>query len=568
MISDREVKYILAGRRRARTDLVWLSRYILGMDKIVPHVHDPIVATLQQFPLQGQDTVTRDGFYEYVPPNPDPIKVYPNGDKRRLILAPRGWYKTSLNVIGHSIQTILNFPDVTISAIHASQEVVEKMLVNIKWQFQSNNTMRYFFPEFCPPQRAKEWGTQQFFQCPARKHFTTAPTFSVAGIESVRTGMHYHIIKFTDIVDEKNTATKDQCEKIIYAYGMCRNLLIGPKYWIDMEGTRYHFSDLYGRIIDDWMNEEKTSQEHKYKVFIMGCYKKDLKGAAEKFTPDELDSPYFLTDKNEKESRFPEEFPTDKLEEMRTDPVTGEDTFNTQQLNNPIGTEDTVFNPKDMRWKTSEELNRIPMQYHIVTIDTADTTNKRSNHTALTTCAVDRTNRRYVVDIQWGKFLPDRIVDLIFALQFKYRPLKIKIEETAFVRGLMPSIKRRSQELNIWPNFEFIQRDTQIAKQERIMSLQPWYKSGLIFFSTEIPDYIKEQLKHELTRFPKYTHDDILDTLADQFQNESVFGDLKPAPNMTELLLRAKRIMFANVHNYEEIFGEKKESQSWSGLGL
>jgi hypothetical protein len=113
-----------------------------------------------------------------------------------------------VNVIAHTVQWILNYPDVTILLVHASQETLEQIFKSIKDIFHKNSAMRYFFPEFCPPARQKEFGTQHNFDIPCRTVRTTAPTVSIAGIESIKTGMHYHVMKFTDIVDEKNAATK------------------------------------------------------------------------------------------------------------------------------------------------------------------------------------------------------------------------------------------------------------------------------------------------------------------------------------------------------------------------
>ena len=563
MIGERELKYIAAGRRKARTNLFWLCKHVLDFTKVVPHVHGPIIEHLQGFRgCQGTDIVTNEKF-EYTPLDDDPANVL-TGPRKRLLLAPRGWYKTSVNIEAHIVQWILNFPDITILLVHASQEIAEQILSNIKRHFQQNSRMRYLFPEFCPPEK-KEWGTQQFFDIPARRHYTKSPTVQVSGIETIRTGMHYHVLKFTDIVDEKNTATREQCEKIIYRYGMARSLLISPRYWIDIEGTRYHYSDLYGRIIDEWMKEEEQGREHAFQVFIMPCYKRDIEN--ERFTPDELDKPFLYDAKGKPISRFPEEFPTEELEKMRTDPVVGEEVFATQYLNNPITGESQAFDIKDLRWKTPEEIARIPIQYAVTTVDLAETTGKRSDNTVITTCLVDRMNRRYVVDIRIGKFLPDAIVDHLFLVHLKYRPLKIKIEETGFTRGLLPSVRRRSQITGIWPNFEFLKRDNQASKVERILGLQPWYKNGMLYFSTELPIHVKEELKHELTRFPKYIHDDILDTLADQFQGETNFGPVKESPSMKELLRTAQQKMLDNLDKYELIFGKKETTGSWSGLG-
>jgi len=69
----------------------------------------------------------------------------------------------------------------------------------------------------------------------------------------------------------------------------------------------------------------------------------------------------------------------------------------------------------------------------------------------------------------------------------------------------------------------FIKRDNQTSKIERIQNtLQPWYVNGYIRFLDTI--LAKQELFQELREFPKGRHDDILDTLADFFQNKTYYG--------------------------------------------
>ena len=182
---------------------------------------------------------------------------------------------------------------------------------------------------------------------------------------------------------------------------------------------------------------------------------------------------------------------------------------------------------------------------------------------------VDRMNRRYIVDIRLGKYLPDEIVDLLFFTQQKWKPIKIKIEETGFVRGLAPAMRRKSEMTGVWPNFVFLPPDNQTSKEGRIMSLQPMYKAGLIYFNSALDAFVKEELKHELTRFPKYQHDDIIDTLADMYQDEPVYGPLKESKTELEVFKLAQKLLAEHAHEYDQIFGTHEEAigESYKGLG-
>jgi predicted phage terminase large subunit-like protein len=522
-----EVNRILAARKKARTDIIWLAKHVLGYKDVDPEVHFPVINSLQKFDeLQGKDEFLPPGAFKYTPKEGNPEEIL-SGTRRRLILDPRGFLKTTLNVITHSIQWILNYPNVAILIVHASGEKAEEVLQEIKAHFQSNPAFRYFFPEYCPRGSRGDWGTRQYFTTPARNQIRKEPTVSVGAIEKAMAGSHYHVIKFTDVVDLSNVGTKAQLDKVIYTFGMFRNLLISPRHWIDVEGTRYDFHDLYGRIID---NRFKDSQ---WQIMVRGVYKKDIPDP--KFTPEELDAPYLLDAQGRRISWWPKRFPTEELERERTDPTTGEYVFASQKLNNPVDlSEEKPFPLNKLTWIEEEALKRVPMSYYTTTVDTADTVGEKSNYSCLTTCGWDRMGRCYVVDIRLGKFLPDEIVSQMFNIQQKYKPRCIRVEETAFVRGLWPSVGRMRDLSGIFPVFDFIKRDNVTAKQERILSIQPWYKAGEIRFSAGLPEFVKERLVQELSRFPKTTHDDILDTLADQFQNRTFFGPEKPRPRTPE----------------------------------
>jgi predicted phage terminase large subunit-like protein len=383
--------------------------------------------------------------------------------------------------------------------------------------------------------------------------------------------MHFHVLKFTDIVDEKNASTKEQCEKIAYAYGMCENLLISPLYWVDVEGTRYNFSDLYGRIIDQWLENFKNQAPQDFQVFVRGCYETDVSSLGKKepeFTPDEMDAPMVKGENGLPVSRFPEEFPSEALERKRKDPVYGEYLFSTQQLNNPISSEFADFNAAMIKWKDPAELVHIPVQYYLTTIDLGETDKARSDPTVITTAMVDRMNRKYIVDIQRGRFKPDEVVERIFRTYQTYKPIRVKIEETGFTRGLMNSIQRKSQMTGVFPPFVFLTRENTLSKTSRIrLTLQPMMKEGLIYFSTGLDEEVKTQLKFELIRFPRYIHDDILDTLSDLYQNEPINGPLRDSPKMDQLLQEAQKIMLQRASEYNEIFRQTSKAESWTGLG-
>ncbi len=111
----------------------------------------------------------------------------------------------------------------------------------------------------------------------------------------------------------------------------------------------------------------------------------------------------------------------------------------------------------------------------------------------------------------------------------------MRVEETAFVRGLKAALERRMHLLQFHVPVEYIKRENETSKQERILNtLQPWYKRGEIRFLTDLGP--KEHITKELSRFPA-TSNDFMDTLADQWQNREWFGRLGARPNAAAAIM-------------------------------
>jgi predicted phage terminase large subunit-like protein len=135
----------------------------------------------------------------------------------------------------------------------------------------------------------------------------------------------------------------------------------------------------------------------------------------------------------------------------------------------------------------------------------------------------------YVPMIWHGRFTPQEVIELLFQIAHDHPRLQsIKIEKEAHSRVLLPFLKREMAKRSKWLPFTELRRDNRTSKQQRIGSLQPWFHQKAIRFVADLP--CRLQLINEILRFPKYQHDDILDTLADAMQNREggVTSDVIP----------------------------------------
>lgn len=527
-------------RWKARTDLGWLCREILNYPDVSDTnggpwhaLHQPIIERLQQFPTPNQqqfeqNDVLVQGKWVYKPLTPI---LQLEGKRRRLILDSRSFLKTTINCIAHSIQWILNYPDMSILLLMGSDKRAASVLDEIKNHFKYNPRFRQLFPDHVPEKSIEEWGTMNEFYSEARSPLALQkePTVMTGSIEKGAASYHFHCIKFSDIVDENNIQGNG-LEMVRKKFDISLNLLINPRYWIDVEGTRYHFADTYGKIIDREMT--KLPEKREYLIYMRGALIRDVKGG-EKFTPEEAKIDFKRDENGKRISRWPENFPIDALEEEeKNDPWL----FACQKLNSPALNIDgaTPFPvnedfPKKIRRVDFE--NNIRVAYKEICIDFAETDNPRSNYTVITVGTVASDGRLYIEEVIHGRFLADVAVEKLFRVALKhYRYLRaIKMEDVAYTRGLMPTIQRkmdiyyRPKGINF--TIETIKRGNRTSKADRIhKAIQPWYKNGDLRFLDDIEPLAWLRLIKEMEEFPQSETDDILDTLADFLTGKEYFG--------------------------------------------
>ena len=488
-------------RNKARRSLHYLCCEMLGYRDVKWDVHSEIIENLQKF-QGGEDHIDARGQVTYVPTVP---LWELTGPRNTLILYPRGHLKTTIITIAHAIQWILNYPNVRILISTATGDQCKKMLLEIKAHFQFNKQFRYHFSDYCPlAKRAADFGSQEEFTVPNRTIHRKEPTISTCSVGKVIAGAHYEVIKSSDLVDKENVKTPSQIADVISHYGYLNPLLerseVPPHNgWMDVEGTRYDFGDLYGRLLD------------------AGSYRTVIRPRAGEDTV------------------WPARFPVTEL--RRIEKEVGPYIFSCQYRNRPIPPEGGLCDPKDIVFMPRQAMGQImPMLRLHCTIDLhgLEPARNYNDYTVLTVHGFDRDGRMYVPDIRRGRFSPHDVIWHIFDIHNRYPMLvDFKIEKDAHARVLLPFLQREASKRQRFPCMVPIRRDTHVSKQQRIKGLQPWFKAGIIRFADDLG--CKTELILEIMQFPSQSagvHDDILDTLADAMQNQEggVTDDVVASP--------------------------------------
>jgi predicted phage terminase large subunit-like protein len=133
---------------------------------------------------------------------------------------------------------------------------------------------------------------------------------------------------------------------------------------------------------------------------------------------------------------------------------------------------------------------------------------KRSDPSAIVTVGRHRkTGIIYVLDVDTKRRHPNQIIQDIFQKTQTFSYTLFSVETVAFQQFFKDELMKRSAEQGIYlPLKEF---KSTVKKEVRISSLEPLMTSGFIRLLPTQRDLI-EQLEY----FPKSTHDDALDCLA------------------------------------------------------
>lgn len=538
-------------RWRCRTDLRFLCNNVLGYPDVRADVHSHLISRLQKFKVPSYleaeendkyDAKAKTWIYRPICRHEDL-----EGPRFTLILDSRSFLKTSINTIAHAIQYIINFPNITILVTVANEDRAATIVKEITEHFRSNEVFRAIFPEHCPDQKQlKTWGNLSGFTTEARDFsyeevkVKRENTITVGSIEAGIASRHFDVIKASDIVDDKNSETAEQCQKIANRFSLLHPARVNDLSWIYLEGTRYHEQDIYGQIIEDEWRRQANGEPPKYSVYFRSCFERenatydinDLKKPFKKVNGQYVSS--FPFDPVRKKG-----FSVETLLRMKTDPIEGLN-FNCQYLNDPTPSEDAVL-PVDATRpcvKSPDQFYaRVPVSYREMAVDFAYTQNERSDNTAISVIAWDNANRPYIEDIRVGKFTIEQSVAQLVKIYKKYTPHRVFIEDIAFTRGLEPTLEKAFQAARLYPYWEWIRRPGSQKKQDRIAAtLGMWWRSRALQFvhakddpqGRGIHDDAWNQLLKEAGAFPRGRNDDILDTLSDLFIGKDYFGRLGP----------------------------------------
>lgn len=203
------------------------------------------------------------------------------------------------------------------------------------------------------------------------------------------------------------------------------------------------------------------------------------------------------------ESFFHKRFPVEILDWLRKqDPQT----FSSQYQQEPTNKETQEFHEERFRYHWTQA-RPTPSYMRIFTaVDPAFKTWQQNDQTSIITAWFIE-DKCYILEITAGRITADVMQEKILYHINKRQPEKIGIEAFQAQSMIVTFLKSEMRKRGIHADIEEItQTGDKLSKIRKLVSL---YKNWLIYHTLQW----SEELEHELKRFPRGKHDDIIDSL-------------------------------------------------------
>ena len=193
LTKEERVSYLNEQKRiRGKEDLLYLCHDILGYSEVDKLVHKKLDSVIN------------------------------SKSKRKLILLPRGFFKSTIATIGHTVQLILNNRDIRVLIDSEVLDNAQKFIGQVKKHLRDPKFVELYGDMVSDKHRET---AREFTVTGRTVDNLKEGTVSATGVGTVNVGMHYDYIIADDLHSEKNVGTKEQIDKVISHYRLLLSLL-------------------------------------------------------------------------------------------------------------------------------------------------------------------------------------------------------------------------------------------------------------------------------------------------------------------------------------------------------
>src|ERR1700676_2841501 len=331
-----------------------------------------------------------------------------------MVLWSRGHYKTTAVVV-KIIQAILNNPNIRILLMQGSIGVTKTLLKQVVAHFSGDaegSRLAELFPEFCGT-KTELGATVMQFTTPARTRKQLAQaTVTVASPKSVKTGQHYDLGVFDDLVNDQNFRNAKLLDKVREDFTLAQ-ALVDPGCYRWVTGTRYAFGDLYEHILR-W--QDKFG---KWVVSVKDCWTDDSKGK-----PDLQKTPRFprFTKKSGEIGGF-------TLEELLQMQADDPQNFACQYLNQPVHSSQQAYTKELLMSAVINPADTPALSQSIMVVDLASGDSPKADDSVITIGRADSVGCGYLCDMRGDQWQPMELAMNVIDMFLRYRPTKVMFEK-------------------------------------------------------------------------------------------------------------------------------------------
>ena len=178
------------------------------------------------------------------------VEAAPDG---HLDLWSRYHYKSTIITFAGVIQEILCDPDLTVAIFSHTKPIAKAFLVQIKRELESNDYLKALFSDVLwenPAREAPKWSENEGIVVKRTSNPKEASVEAHGLVDGQPTSRHYGLLVYDDVVTVESVGSPEQIKKTTDRWELSDNLgsTKGVRKWHC--GTRYHFGDTYGIILE------------------------------------------------------------------------------------------------------------------------------------------------------------------------------------------------------------------------------------------------------------------------------------------------------------------------------
>jgi len=508
-------------RDKARKDLYWLAKEVLGKD-LYPHVHQIVCDQFVQKNFDGSfpegyslgdvhDAIKRQERLSNYPDVNNPVPT-----REMMLLDPRGFYKSTLNGVD-CVQWLIAVPDVRILILTGDYELALGFMRSIKRYFylaegSKPSPFHLLFPEYAL--FGVEGQSKEPLITPARiLKDQIQPSLWCNNVVSGLSGWHCDICKGDDVVNNRNSNTEDTRDHVNFQYDSTSDI-IDPWGFADHIGTRYFTTDWYGKRLSP---DKETGEIVPIKLFKRQAW--TVRPGFEAVPLQRLTAEMVIT-------AFPEKSDFNYLHKLLL--KKGETSFRNQQLNEPIDAEGeqgfiNPFNEDNLRKHMYPAAAAPQFGSVYITWDWAPTANQKSDWSVgvvARTYRIPGPKEMYglvILEIIYGKWKFSELALQIVMLAKKWNPTQIVIENSPGAEGLKVELQRTGYRYaTALPIYWELPSNQEHAKRNRIQSLEILLNDNRLWFVTGpwIDEMVKQMTGYTGSKDNKGRKDDIPDAMS------------------------------------------------------